>query len=113
MSEESMTLTVLCTGLAEAVTKDEVPEVGGFDLSAGMFGPNVSDWLRGVRNELLRRRPMTRDEAIKALDTSDWISWVGKTPSAQEAKLPVCLDGTFSIAELEAIVFLMRAAQSA
>jgi hypothetical protein len=43
-----MTLTVLCTQLAEAVGKDEAPEVGGFDLSAGMFGPHVSQWLRDV-----------------------------------------------------------------
>lgn len=47
-----MALTVLCTGLAEAVRKDEAPEVGGFDLSAGMFGPHVSDWLRSMAAEV-------------------------------------------------------------
>lgn len=52
---KGMTLTVLCTGLATAVQKDEAPEVGGFDLSGGMFGPNVSAWLRDVANELCRR----------------------------------------------------------
>lgn len=42
-----MILTVLATDLADAVRKDE--EGGeGFDLSAGMFGPNVSAWLREV-----------------------------------------------------------------
>ena len=52
MSAYGMTLTVLCTGLVEAVAKDEAPEIGGFDLSAGMFGPNVSDWLREVATQL-------------------------------------------------------------
>lgn len=52
MSSYGMTLTVLATGLAEAVLKDEAPEVGGFDLSAGMYGPNVSDWLRSVARQL-------------------------------------------------------------
>jgi hypothetical protein len=46
MSKYGMTLTVLCTELAEAVAKDEAPEEGGFDLSAGLFGSNVSEWLR-------------------------------------------------------------------
>lgn len=35
-------------GLATAVAKDEEPEVGGFDLSAGLFGPNVSQWIRKI-----------------------------------------------------------------
>lgn len=39
---------VLAGGLAEAVLKDEAPEEGGFDLSAGMFGTHCSEWLRGV-----------------------------------------------------------------
>jgi hypothetical protein len=53
MSEKGMTLTVLATGLAEAVAKDE-KEIAdghpdcGFDLSAGMFGAHVSVWLREV-----------------------------------------------------------------
>lgn len=46
MSRYGMTLTVLCTELAEAVSKDEAPDVGGFDISAGLFGPNLSEWLR-------------------------------------------------------------------
>ena len=48
MSAEGMTLTVLATQLAEAVAKDETPEVGGCDLSAGMYGPSASAWLRSV-----------------------------------------------------------------
>jgi len=51
-----MTLTVLCNGLAEAVAKDEAPEIGGFDLSAGMFGPNVSEWLRQTAEEISKEQ---------------------------------------------------------
>ncbi len=47
-----MTLTVLATQLAEAVVKDETPEEGGCDLSAGLYGPNVSAWLRSVADNL-------------------------------------------------------------
>lgn len=36
----------LGSDLAEAVAKDEAPEEGGFDLSAGMFGRHVSAWIR-------------------------------------------------------------------
>ena len=48
MSVIGMTVTTLATGLATAVEKDERPEEGGFDLSAGMFGTAVSDWIREV-----------------------------------------------------------------
>jgi hypothetical protein len=57
MSERGMTLTVLATGLAEAVNKDEEevraghPDCG-FDLSAGMFGTHVSAWLREVADAM-------------------------------------------------------------
>lgn len=51
-----MTVTVLATALADAVGKDETPENGGCDLSAGMFGPDVSAWLRQVAEELDRAR---------------------------------------------------------
>ncbi len=46
MSTYGITVTILATKLAEAVLADEAPEEGGFDLSAGMFGVNVSKWLR-------------------------------------------------------------------
>lgn len=52
MSALSMTLTILATQLADAVLKDEAPEEGGFDMSAGMFGRNVSDWLRSVAKDI-------------------------------------------------------------
>lgn len=60
MSQFGMTLTVLATGLAEAVSRDEAdtrdPSVldAGFDLSAGMFGVHVSAWLREVAAEIVR-----------------------------------------------------------
>ena len=52
MSTYGITVTVLATQLAEAVLKDEAPEEGGFDLSAGMFGRHVSDWIRATVKEL-------------------------------------------------------------
>jgi len=52
MSPYETTLKTLATGLASAVLKDEAPEEGGFDLSAGMFGTHVSEWLREVAKEL-------------------------------------------------------------
>lgn len=64
MSAYGITVTVLATGLAEAVAKDEAPEEGGFDLSAGMFGKHVSDWLRGIAKQLevLRVQSQTNKE---------------------------------------------------
>ena len=52
MSTLGITTTVLATELAEAVRKDEAPGEGGFDLSAGMFGVHVSQWLRDTAKEL-------------------------------------------------------------
>lgn len=56
MSAKGMMVTVLATGLAEAVLKDERPEEGGFDLSAGMFGRHVSDWIKGVAGDVEESR---------------------------------------------------------
>jgi len=52
MSNYAITVTVLATQLAEAVSKDGDPEEGGFDLSAGMFGRHVSNWIRATAKEL-------------------------------------------------------------
>jgi hypothetical protein len=52
MNAKGMTLTVLATQLAEAVSKDETPEEGGCDVSAGMYGPHASQWLRDVAEAL-------------------------------------------------------------
>jgi hypothetical protein len=46
MSAYEMLLTMLVSGLAEAVAKDESPEEGGCDVSAGLYGPHASQWLR-------------------------------------------------------------------
>ncbi len=51
MSKRGMIVTVLATGLSKAVEADEANE-DGFDLSAGMFGINVSNWIREVAEEL-------------------------------------------------------------
>jgi hypothetical protein len=80
MSAYGMILTVLCTNLAEAVAKDEAPEVGGFDLSAGMFGPNVSEWLRGVAVELERGR-----DCNKFINQALGLDSASCTPSATPA----------------------------
>lgn len=52
MSAYGMTLTVLATELAAAVAEDEKPENGGCDLSAGLYGPAVSEWLRKLAEQL-------------------------------------------------------------
>lgn len=52
------TLKTLATQLAEAVLKDEAPEEGGFDLSAGLFGRHVSEWLQEVAKKLDDQQPM-------------------------------------------------------
>lgn len=52
MSAYGMTVTVLATGLAEAVAKDQASGADGFDLAAGMFGPNVSAWLSDVAEQI-------------------------------------------------------------
>jgi hypothetical protein len=54
---------------------------------------------------------MTREEAIQALDNAGYIGWAGESPTPGEAQGTVLLDGHFTIAELEAIIFLMRAAR--
>jgi hypothetical protein len=45
-----LSLTVLCCGLSEALLKDELEfeEQGGYDISGGMYGVHVSNWLRLV-----------------------------------------------------------------
>ncbi len=48
MSANKLSLTILATQLVEAVVKDETPEAGGCDISAGMLGPNLSAWLRDL-----------------------------------------------------------------
>ena len=68
MSKYGMTITVLATTLAEAVSKDEEPDQGGFDLSAGLFGEHVSEWLRDVAKHLSSEKIKELNELI---DTKD------------------------------------------
>jgi len=55
MSTYGITVTILATGLAKAVLEDEA-NGEGFDLSAGLFGENVSEWIREVAAELDKRK---------------------------------------------------------
>lgn len=56
MSEEGMILTMLATELAEAVAKDQLPENGGCDIAAGIYGPCAAKWLRGLAKELASKQ---------------------------------------------------------
>jgi len=53
MSSYGITVTILATGLADAVRKDEeLVGVNGFNLGAGIYGRNVTEWVREVAKEL-------------------------------------------------------------
>lgn len=69
MSKEGITLTVLATGLAEAVGKDEAGD--GCDLSAGLFGEHASQWLRDVAAFLSERAEPSATKLM--LDTAQLI----------------------------------------
>ena len=47
-----MILTVLATELADAVKKDEQSGQEGLDISAGKYGDNVTEWLKGVSEQV-------------------------------------------------------------
>ncbi|MHB1530507.1 MAG: hypothetical protein ACYCXT_14050 [Acidiferrobacteraceae bacterium] len=47
---------VLAQGLSRAVERDEAPEEGGFDMSAGLYGTHVSLWLRRLAADTLNAR---------------------------------------------------------
>ena len=67
----------LAMGLSVAVERDEAPEEGGFDLSAGLYGTHVSVWLRRLatdsRNARLRQERLLRaaQAALRYLHTHD------------------------------------------
>lgn len=52
MSARGAIICVLATGLANAVREDE-KDPAGFDISAGIFGIAVSNWIRKVADEFL------------------------------------------------------------
>ncbi len=66
MNNPHNTLRRLGEALATAVHQDELPEEGGFDLAAGLFGHHVSDWLRAVAAEIDRIGAETTAAAINA-----------------------------------------------
>lgn len=65
-------ITVLATGLADAVRKDEAPEEGGFDLSAGMFGAHVSAWIRATADDFIKCSDTPVKRSFQAR-VSDWM----------------------------------------
>lgn len=67
MSRYGTTLTVLCTGLAAAVAEDEKPEAGGFDLSAGMFGPAVSEWLHQTAESISEQTRPVKEGSMQII----------------------------------------------
>lgn len=69
MSRDKLTKTILVTELCLAVAADEKPEVGGFDISAGLLGPNLSQFILKVAAEL--------EERAKAIDAlkPDAVRW--------------------------------------
>ena len=73
-----MTVTVLATELAEAVAKDEA-NGEGFDMSAGMYGINVSDWIREVAlviTETSKQRPTALQPQWVSVKTELPTEWV-------------------------------------
>ena len=62
MGAKRLQLTVLATLIAEAVAKDEAPEGGGCDISAGLFGPHLSQVLRDLVAQL--PEPVTSEHHI-------------------------------------------------
>lgn len=46
------TETIIATEICNAVAADETPENGGCDLSAGMFGPALSQWVRDTAKHI-------------------------------------------------------------
>jgi len=52
MSAYGITITLLATGLAEAVANDQSTDACRYDIGNGKFGPNVSEWIRQVAEQL-------------------------------------------------------------
>lgn len=56
---------MLARGLSGAVERDEAPEEGGFDMSAGLYGAHVSLWLRQRATEAFNAR-LRQDRLLRA-----------------------------------------------
>ena len=72
MSRYGITLTVLATGLVEAMGKDEQfalnnPDhrYAGFDISAGLFGVEVYNWLKEVAGTISETNKTPVEENLK------------------------------------------------
>ena len=50
MSKKGMILTVLVTGLVDAVAQDE--KENGHDIASGIIGEHTSNWLRNLAEDI-------------------------------------------------------------
>ena len=55
----------LARGLSNAGERDEAPEEGGFDMSAGLYGAHVSLWLRRLATDALNAR-LSQERLLRA-----------------------------------------------
>lgn len=59
----------LARGLSRAVERDEAPEEGGFDMSAGMYGTHVSRWLRRLATDTVNAR-IRQERLLRAVQAA-------------------------------------------
>ena len=59
MSIKGVTLSILATGLSTALLNDEqeFEDQGGFDISGGLYGKHVSNWIREVES-IINEKPI-------------------------------------------------------
>lgn len=98
MSAQGMLLTVLATQIAEAVAKDETPEVGGCDISAGTFGPHFSQLLRELVGQLAERAALLSALRIARVYVED-AYFCDFPDDAENAAVLAAIDATIAKAE--------------
>lgn len=78
MSFEGMTSTIIATQIAEAMVFDESEEGGGCDLSAGMFGPRMTELVRAWAKDFAETAEESRrlNALINTPQTDDWLEAV-------------------------------------
>lgn len=69
MSAENMQAQVIAGMIVDAIVQDEKPEAGGFDLSAGMFGPALSEAIRKLAREQIDLQRQLAEERAKHDET--------------------------------------------
>lgn len=84
MSTLGITQTVIATEIVKAVAADETPENGGCDISAGMFGPALSQWIREIAKHI--------DDTNTALRAAvDKVTWVPTSERLPTDETPVLI----------------------